>query len=121
MEILMLPHYPTMKEARADGWDLVNKSDGSPWPWPDLDLPRAQVQAAHTEAFKLIKSLIQRRYGKPKWKSRVEMAWNPEHHEQHSKEAKAFKIFKPPPKPESWNQGEFRGLDGQNFSHIVKD
>ncbi|HEY3854411.1 MAG TPA: hypothetical protein VGO67_08475 [Verrucomicrobiae bacterium] len=121
MNILMLPHYPTMKEARADGWDLVNKADGSPWPWPDLDLPRSQIQAAQTEAFKLIKSLIQRRRGKPKRRSRVEMGWDPERWEEIKKEKREFKIFKPPSKPKSWSQDEFMGLDGPDCSHIIKD
>jgi hypothetical protein len=118
VDILMLPHYPTMKEARADGWDLVNKADGSPWPWPDLDLPRQQVQTAQTEAFKLIKSLIQRRQGKPKRRSRVEMAWDPERWEGGSNEPKVYRVFKPPPKPRVLMQGEFLGLDPPQ---IIKD
>jgi hypothetical protein len=47
---LMLSYYEDMKLARADGWDLVNTADGSPWPWPDLTLPKAEVQASRMQA-----------------------------------------------------------------------
>ncbi len=118
IDLLMLPHYATMREARADGWDLVNTADGSPWPWADLDLPKAQVQASRIEAFKVVKGLIQRRRGKPKRKSRVEMAWDPERWERQRDRPREFKVFKPPAKPRMICQGEFGGLEPPR---IMKD
>jgi hypothetical protein len=109
VDLLMLPHYGTMKEARADGWDLVNKADGSPWPWPDLDLPKAQVQASRLEAFKCVTGLIQRRRRKPKRRSRADMAWDPERWERDK--PREYKIFKPPPKPHVMCQDEFAALN----------
>jgi hypothetical protein len=111
IDILMLPHYATMKEARADGWDLVSKSDGSPWPWPDLDLPKAPVQESRIQAFKVVRQLIERRRGRPKHRSRVEMAWDPERWEREKKPPRVFKEFKPPPKPRELCQDEFEGLE----------
>jgi hypothetical protein len=111
IDLLMLSHYATMREARADGWDLVNKADGSPWPWPDLDSPKAQVQASRMEAFKVVTGLIQRRRGKPKWKSRAEMAWDPERWEGQQDRPREFKVFKPPPKPRVMCQDEFSALE----------
>ncbi len=111
VDLLVLPHYPTMKEARADGWDLANKADGSPWPWPDLDLPKAQVQAARTSAFKAIQELIQRRRGKAKRKSRLETGWDPERWERQPDKPREYKYFKPPPKPCVMRQEEFSELE----------
>ena len=82
VDLLILPHYETMGLARADGWDLVSMSDGSPWPWADLDLPKADVQASRMQAFALARQLIERRRGNPKRESRVEAAWDPERWEQ---------------------------------------
>ncbi len=69
------------------------------------------------QAFKVVQILIARRRGKPKRKSRVEMAWDPERREN-LKEPKVYMVFKPPAKPKSWNQDEFSGLDGPQ---IIKD
>jgi hypothetical protein len=117
VDLMVLPHYPTMKEARADGWNLVNKADGSPWPWPDLDLPKVQVQASRTAAFRAIQELIQRRRGKPKRHSRVEMAWDPERYERPTT-AREYQYFKPPAKPRVMCQVEFIGLEPPQ---IMKD
>jgi hypothetical protein len=53
-----------MKLARADRWDLVSVSGGSSWPWPDLDLPAAQVRQPQANAFKVLVDLLLRRQGK---------------------------------------------------------
>jgi hypothetical protein len=118
IDILLLPHYANMKLARADGWDLVNTTDGSPWPWADLDLPQAQVQESRTQAFKIVQNLIARRRGTQKFRSRAEMAWDPERREGMQKQPRVYKEFKPPSKPKVWNQDEFSGLDGPQ---IIKD
>jgi hypothetical protein len=111
VDLMVLPHYPTMKEARADGWDLVSVADGSPWPWPDLDLPKAQVQASRTAAFRAMQELILRRRGRPKRKSRVETGWDPERWEAMPKEPRQYRYFKPPAKPRAMRQEEFIGLE----------
>jgi hypothetical protein len=121
IDILLLPHYANMRLARADGWDLVNTTDGSPWPWADLDLPQAQVQGSRTQAFQIVQSLIARRRGKPRFRSRAEMAWDPERWEEMPKQPKVYKVFKPPAKPKTWNQDQFTGLEEPDLSHIVKD
>jgi hypothetical protein len=46
IELLSLPHFGSMKPARADGWDLVSTSDGSPWPWPEEKSGFGRCQAA---------------------------------------------------------------------------
>jgi hypothetical protein len=119
IDVLLLPHYANMKLARADGWNLVNTSDGSPWPWADLELPKAQIRQSWTEAFRVVQNLISRRRGKQKHRSRVEMAWDPER--WRGQKSKVYEVFKPPPKPKVWNQGELSGLNGPELSHIVKD
>jgi len=111
IELLVLPRYDTMKRARADGWDLVSVTDGSPWPWPELDLPMADVQRSRMQAFSLAKQMIERRHGKERCRSRVEMAWDPERYKREPKRPKAFKIFKPPSKPKVLCQSDFSGLD----------
>jgi hypothetical protein len=118
IDMLILPFYPTMREARADGWDLVNKTDGSPWPWPDLKLPQNEVQESRTLAFKLVRQLLDRRRGKPKRKSRVETGWDPEKWEDLKKRKREYKIFKPPERPRVLSQVEFLGLDPPR---IMKD
>ena len=118
IDLLMLPYYATMREARADGWDLVNKSDGSPWPWADLTLPKAQVQASRTAAFQVVIGLIHRRRGKPKRKSRVETGWDPERWDGQQDKPRKFKLFKPPPKPRVMLQCDFVGLEPPR---IMKD
>ena len=121
IDILLLPHYANMRLAGADGWNLVSTTDGSPWPWADLDLPQSQVQGSRTQAFKIVQSLIARRRGKPRFRSRAEMAWDPERWEEMPKQPKVYEEFKPPSKPKVWNQDELGGLGGQDLSHIVKD
>ena len=118
IELLVLPHYDSMKLARADGLDLVSASDGSPWPWPDLDLPKAEVQKSRMQAFSLAKQLIERRRGKPKRESRVVAAWDPERWEREPKRPRVFKVFKPPLKLRMLCQGEFLAIDPPR---IVKD
>ena len=76
IELLSLPYYGNMKLARADGWDLVSTSDGSPWPWPDLHLPKADVQASRMQAFLLARQLIARRGRKQKGERRELRAWD---------------------------------------------
>jgi hypothetical protein len=117
VDILVLAHYDDMKEARADGWDLVNVADGSPWPWPDLDLPREQVQESRVGAFKLVTQLIHRRRRNPRRKSRVETGWDPEK-ERKPKQGRVYRYFKPPAKRKVLCQGEFPELDTPQF---VKD
>jgi hypothetical protein len=111
IDVLVLPFYSTMREARADGWDLVSKSDGSPWPWPDLKLPQEEVRESRTAAFKLVRQLLDRRRAKPKRKSRVEAGWDPERWEELKNRKREFKIFKPPEKLRVLGQAEFPGLD----------
>ncbi len=118
VDLMALSHYPTMKEARADGWDLVSVGDGSPWPWPDLNLPKAQVQASRTAAFRAIQELILRRRGRPKRRSRVETAWDPERYERQSTAPREYKYFKPPAKPRVMCQVEFVELEQPQ---IMKD
>jgi hypothetical protein len=118
LDVLMLPYYASMKEARADVWDLVSTTDGTPWPWPNLDVPRPLVQQSRTEAFKIVKQLIDRRRGTPRRKSRAEMAWDPERWEEIKREKREYKVFKPPVKPRVLMQGEFLGLDPPR---IIKD
>ncbi|HEY3854095.1 MAG TPA: hypothetical protein VGO67_06860 [Verrucomicrobiae bacterium] len=98
VDILVLPHYATMREARADGWDLVNKADGSLWPWPDLTLPPEHVQRARIEAYKLVRQLIDRRRPKLRRRSRVERGWDPERWEHPPERKREYKYFKPPAK-----------------------
>jgi hypothetical protein len=118
VDVLVLAHYPTMREARADGWDLVNKADGSQWPWPDLALPEAEVHGSKVTAFQLVRQLMDRRRGKAKRRSRVEEAWNPERWEREPKRPRAYKYFNPPTKRKLLCQVEFPGLDAPQF---VKD
>jgi hypothetical protein len=109
IELLVLPHYATMKLARADGWDLVNTRDGSPWPWPDLDLPKADVQASRMQAFLLAKQLLARR-GRKQWGERRALgAWDREQCGSGQDGPRVFKVFRPPPKPEVLTQGELPG------------
>jgi len=105
IDALMLPHYETMKLARADGWDLVNTSDGSPWPWENLDLPRQQVQQSRTRAFRLLTDLLLRRQ-----RSRGQRRLDDEPNEKP-------RLFKPPAKPSEWRQHEF----DLALSQIVRD
>jgi hypothetical protein len=118
IDLLVLPYYASMKLARADGWDLVNTSDGSPWPWADLDLPKAEVQQSRIQAFNLVRQLIERRRGKPRRKSRVETAWDPERWECEPKRPRVYKYFKPPAKERVLCQGELLSFDTPQF---VKD
>jgi hypothetical protein len=108
IELLILPHYDNMKLARADGLDLVSSSDGSPWPWPDLDMPKADVQASRTQAFLLARQLIGRRRGKGRCESRDREPQRPH----------IFKYFKPPVKRKVLCQEEFTSLNAPRF---VKD
>jgi len=103
IELLILPHYETMKLACADGWNLVSSSDGSPWPWPDLDLPKAEVQMSRMQVFLMARQLIERRRGKPKRQS-GEARWEVE-----AKRPQVFKFYKPPFKRKVLCQGEFPG------------
>jgi hypothetical protein len=89
--------------------DLVNTSDGSPWPWPDLDLPKADVQASRMQAFLLARQLIERRGRKRKGGRRELGAWDPEQREVEHDEPWVFKVFRPPPKPAVLTQGELPG------------
>jgi hypothetical protein len=118
IDVLVLPFYPTMREARADGWNLVNKSDGSPWPWPDLALPQEEVRESRAMAFRLVRQLLDRRRARPKRKSRVETGWDPERWEELKERKRECKIFKPPEKPRVLTQWEFPGLDPPR---IMKD
>jgi hypothetical protein len=118
IDMLILPFYATMREARADGWDLISKTDGSPWPWPDLKLPQPKVQESRMLAFKLVRQLLDRRRGKPKRKSRIETGWDPEKWEDLKKEKRTHKVFKPPPKPKVMVQDELLSMDMPRF---VKD
>jgi hypothetical protein len=111
IDVLLLPRYPTMREARADGWDLVNSVDSSPWPWPDLLLPQADVQESKAAAIRLVRQLIDRRRKKPKRRSRVEEAWDPEAWPQLPNRKKEYRFFKPPKKKPKLTQDEFSGLD----------
>ena len=111
IELLILPYYETMKLARSDGWDLVSTSDGSPWPWPDLNLATADVYASRMKAFSLAKQLMDRRRGKSKRRSRMERAWDPERWEHEAKRPRMFKYFKPPLKRKVLCQGELPGCD----------
>ena len=116
IDLLILPHYDSMSLARADGWDLVSMSDGSPWPWADLDLPKAEVQASRMQAFSLARQLIDRRSPKRNCESRVEAAWDPERWER--KGPRVYRVFKPPAKDRVMCQDEFPGLERPR---IVKD
>jgi hypothetical protein len=118
IDILLLPHYANMRLARADGWDLVNTADGSPWPWVSLDLPKTQVQESRTQSFRIVQNLIARRRGKSKFRSRAEMAWDPERYEEIKSRTREYKVFKPPQKPRVLIQDEFLGLDPPQ---IIKD
>jgi hypothetical protein len=62
--VLTLPYYPCMKMAYADGWDLVNVADGSPWPWPDLTVPKDHVQESQIRAFAAFTDLLARKSGR---------------------------------------------------------
>jgi hypothetical protein len=115
IELLSLPYYGTMKLARADGWDLVNTRDGSPWPWPDLDLPKADVQASRMQAFLLARQLIERRGRNRKGGRRALGAWGPEQCESEQAVPRGFKVFRPPPKQEAWNQGELPGTEPRGY------
>jgi len=118
MDVLILPYYPSMKEARADGWDLINKADDSPWPWPDLALPHEAVDESNVAAFQLVRQLMDRRRRKPRRRSRVEEAWDPERWERLPKRKREYKFFKPPRKRRVMSQGEFSELDP---AQIMKD
>jgi hypothetical protein len=109
IELLSLPYYGSMKLARADGWDLVSTRDGSPWPWPDLDLPKADVQASRMQAFLLAKQLMERRGRKRTGGRRAGATWNPEECESGQDVPRVFKVFRPPPKPAVLTQGELPG------------
>jgi hypothetical protein len=98
VEILMLPYYPDMKLARADGWDLVNVADGSPWPWPDLEVPKALVQEAQTRAFVAVTNLLTRKSGRL-----------PDQRQE--RERKRVSISKPSEKPSELQQSEFAALE----------
>jgi hypothetical protein len=118
IEILVLSHYDTMTLARADGWDLVSAIDGSPWPWPDLDPPKEDVQASRMKSFTLAREIMDRRRRKPRRKSRAETAWDPERWECEPKGPRVFKFFKPPLKRKKLCQGELPGCDTTaNFKH----
>jgi hypothetical protein len=106
IELLSLPYYGSMKLARADGWDLVSTSDGSPWPWPDLNLPKADVQASRMQAFLLARQLVARRGRKQRGERREVGAWDPEQRENEQDTPRVYKVFRPPPKPEVLTQGE---------------
>jgi hypothetical protein len=118
IDLLVLPYYASMKLARADGWDLVSTSDGSPWPWSDLDLPKAEVQQSRIQAFNLARQLIERRNGKPRRKSRAETGWAPERWECKPRRPRVYKYFKPPAKERVLCQGELLTFDVPQF---VKD
>ena len=109
IELLSLPYYGSMKLARADGWDLVSTSDGSPWPWPDLHLPKADVQASRMQAFLLARQLLARRGRKRRGERRALGAWDPEQCEVEQDVPRVFKVFRPPPKPAVLTQGELPG------------
>jgi hypothetical protein len=109
IELLSLPYYGSMKLARADGWDLVSTSDGSAWPWPDLHLPTADVQASRMQAFLLARQLLARRGRKQRGERRALGAWNPEQSEGEQDVPRVFKVFRPPPKPAVLTQGELPG------------
>ena len=109
IELLSLPHYESMTLARADGWDLVNTRDGSPWPWPDLNLPKADVQASRMQAFSLARQLIDRRGRKRKGERWT--ASDPERCEREPQRPKEYKFFKPPPKQKEWCQDELPGTE----------
>jgi hypothetical protein len=115
IDLLVLPHYCSMKLARADGWDLVSTSDGSPWPWPDVTLPKAEVQASRMQAFISARQLIERRRGKARGKSRVETGWDPERWEREPKRPRVYKYFKPPAKRRLLCQGELPILEAPQF------
>jgi hypothetical protein len=118
MDVLILPYYPSMREARADGWDLVNRVDGSPWPWPDLALPPAEVHECKVTAFQIVRQLIDRRRRKPKRRSRVEEAWDPQRWQRERRRPRVYKYFKPPAKRRVLCQGEFLSLEAPQF---IKD
>jgi hypothetical protein len=109
IELLSLPYYGNMKLARADGWDLVSTSDGSPWPWPDLHLPTADVQASRMQAFLLARQLIARRGRKQKGGRRAFGAWDREQRESGQGVPRVYKVFRPPPKQAVLTQGELPG------------
>jgi hypothetical protein len=94
VEMLMLPYYADMKLARADGWDLVNVADGSPWPWPDLEVPTAQIHEAQTRAFSAVIDLLARKSGR-RWDKRQE------------RERDRVPVLK----PSEVQQSEFAGLE----------
>jgi hypothetical protein len=98
-----------MKQARADGWDLVSTRDGSPWPWPDLDLPIADVQASRMQAFLLARQLLARRGRKQKGERQALGVWDLEQSESERHMPRVFKVFRPPPKPAVLTQGELPG------------
>jgi hypothetical protein len=89
--------------------DLVSTSDGSPWPWPDLDLPKADVQASRMQAFLLARQLLARQGRKQEGKRRALGAWDPEQREGAQDVPWVFKVFRPPPDPAVLTQGELPG------------
>jgi hypothetical protein len=109
IELLSLPYYGSMKLARADGWDLVSTSDGSAWPWPDLHLPTADVQASRMQAFLLARQLLERRSRKRGGARMGLGALDGEQREVEQDEPRVFKVFRPPPKPAVLTQGELPG------------
>lgn len=113
IDLLVLPYYSTMREARADGWDLVNIMDGSPWPWPDLTLPKLQVQMSRKAAFTTLQQMIQQRRGKSRRRSRLEMGCD-EWSERATDEPRQYRYFKPPPKARVLRQEEFTELEPRN-------
>jgi len=115
IELLSLPYYSSMKLARADGWDLVSTFDGSPWPWPDLNLPKADMQASRMQAFCLARQLIQRRGRKRRSERRALGAWGRERCEHEPDVPRVFTVFRPPPKPEVLTQGELPGTEPLRF------
>jgi hypothetical protein len=115
IELLSLPYYGSMKLARADGWDLVSTSDGSPWPWPDLNLPKADVQASRMQAFLLARQLVARRGRKQSGERRELGAWDPEQRESGQDVSRVFKVFRPPPKQAVLTQGELPGTEPRGY------
>jgi hypothetical protein len=115
IELLSLPYYGSMKLARADGWDLVSTSDGSAWPWPDLHLPKADVQASRMQAFLLARQLLERRSRK-RGGARMDLgAWDGEQREAEPDVPRVFKVFRPPPKLPVLTQSELPGTETRRY------
>jgi hypothetical protein len=100
VDSLTLPRYENMRLARTDGWDLINTADGSPWPWPDLDLPVGLVRQSQARAFRLLTNLLLRRRG-----------------QMPDRNTESPRIYKPPKKPTELNQQEF----GLGIPNVMKD